>query len=79
MSKDCEPEAISPGPSANVGGTIFSARSITEAAALNLAGDILDEVKPKRRQPDLIHSLAMLLDDHGLRRAANTLRERYRK
>jgi len=79
MLSDREPEVISPGPSANIGGAIIVARSITDAAALNLAGEVLDEVEPKQHQQDLIRSLAMLLDDYGLRRAANTIRERYAK
>lgn len=62
---------------ANVGGRVIVARSVTDAAVLNLAGEILAEDPPKRHDTTLIESIATLLDGYDLRRAAGTLRERH--
>ncbi|BBO32267.1 hypothetical protein [Lacipirellula parvula] len=66
-----------PEHSADVGGRLIEARSVTEAAALNMAGAILDETEPKTHKRELIQSLSELLEAYGLLRAARTLRERY--
>jgi hypothetical protein len=79
MSEDRNLHDSSPTLTANVGGVVVAARSVSDAAVLNLAGDILNEVTPKRHDPALLLSMATLLNAYGLSRAAKTLRERSTK
>ena len=78
MSEDSKPKR-SPAHPVDVGGHAIDALNRTDAAALSLAGKILDEDECERRQHDrnLILSLAAVLERYGLRRAAATLSKRY--
>lgn len=77
MEKDRDLRDASATVLANVGANAIVARSVSDAAVLNLANEILAEDPPKRHDKTLIASIATLLEDYGLRREAGALRKRY--
>lgn len=78
MGEDREQKG-SPAHAVDVGGVTIAARNVTDAAALSLAGELLNKVQPQDRQPELVQTLATLLESYGLHRQADALRERYIK
>jgi hypothetical protein len=60
-----------------VGGQTINACDRTDAAALSLAGNILDENERRHHDGNVIESLATVLEKYGLIRAAATLRQRH--
>ena len=77
MPEESEPKSPLPAHFADVGGTIYTASNVNDAAALALAGNILDEVELRKHPRELIQSLATILDKYSLNRAAKVLRERH--
>ena len=67
----------SPEHPVDVGGQTINSCDRTDAAALCLAGNILDESERRHHDRNLIESLATVLEKYGLIRAAVTLRQRY--
>jgi hypothetical protein len=60
-----------------LGGRTIMCQNNTDAAAVTLAGAILDEIAPAPRQREMIVSLAAVLRRYQCERASTTLLRRY--
>lgn len=62
---------------ANLGGDTVFCHNATDAAAISLAGNMLDESPSGSHMKDLVISLSDVLERYGRRQAASTLRRRF--